>query len=221
MRILLVEDSKHLRNYLSMALKNQGYAVDCAADGEDGLWYIESHRYDVILLDIMMPKIDGLEVLRRIRKADDDTHVLLLTAKDAVSDKVAGLRAGADDYLIKPFDLEELMARVEALARRACGKKSPVIRIGELEMDLTAKKVSVHGQELHLTGREYLVLEYLLRRRGEVVTRSEIEENVYDENADLMSNVVNSTISLLRKKLQEGGAGQMIQTRRGLGYCIE
>lgn len=221
MKILLVEDSKHLRNYLSLALRNEGYAVDVAADGEEGYWYLQSYKYDVVLLDIMMPRMNGIEVLQKARSNGNDTHILLLTAKDTVEDKVSGLRAGADDYLIKPFDVDELLARVEALARRSCGIKSPKIYVGDVEIDTSSKKVRIGGNDVFLTSREYLILEYLVRRKGDVVTRTEIEENVYDVNVELMSNAVNSTISLLRKKLAENGAEDLIKTRRGLGYCIE
>ena len=217
-KVLIVEDSEHLRNYVARALKRAGYAVDLAADGPGGLWHAQSYSYDVILLDIMLPGLDGLSLLRQLREAGSNTHILLLTAKDRVEDRVRGLTLGADDYLVKPFDMEELVARVQALTRRAYEKKAPEQRIGSLCIDTIRREVSVDGVVVGLARREYLLLEYLVSRKGEVVSRPDIEEHIYDENADLMSNAVNSTVSMLRKKL--GSHGRMIETRRGLGYVF-
>ena len=221
MRALVVEDSERLRSTLSQALRNSSYAVDGTGDGKEGLWMASSNAYDVIILDIMLPGMDGLTVLRNLRENGCETNVLLLTARDTVPDRVLGLRSGADDYLIKPFDLEELLARVEVLCRRGYGKKNSQIVINDLTLDLSSKSVSQGDQTIALTAREYRILEYLVVRRGEVVSKREIESHVYDDQADLMSNVVESTICDLRRKIGSPGSPSLIQTRRGFGYTIE
>jgi DNA-binding response OmpR family regulator len=221
MRILVVEDSARLQRTVGTALRRSGYAVDVAGDGEEGLWLAESHDYDAIVLDVMLPKRDGLDVLRTLRAQGKPTHVLLLTARDTVADRVTGLGAGADDYLVKPFALEELLARVAALCRRAYGTKQPRLVIGDLEIDPAARTVRRAGQAIELTAREYQLLEYLARRGGEVVSRADIEAHIYDGQVDPMSNVVDSAICLLRKKLAiEAEAAPLIHTRRGLGYVL-
>lgn len=217
MRLLLVEDSPRLQRSVTTALRQSGYAVDVAGDGEDGLWRASSHDYDAIVLDIMLPKLDGLTVLRRLREAGRNTHVLLLTARDTVPDRVTGLQSGADDYLVKPFALEELLARVAALCRRGYGAKQAGITIGELRLDSAARQATFAGERLDLTPREFALLEYLARRRGEVVSRADIEAHIYDELVDPMSNVVDSAICTLRKKL----AAPLIRTRRGQGYVLD
>jgi DNA-binding response OmpR family regulator len=218
MRILVVEDSPRLQRTLGMALRNSGYAVDVCGDGEEGLWLAGNNDYDAVVLDIMLPKRDGLSVLAELRSRGRTTHVLLLTARDTVADRVQGLRAGADDYLVKPFALEELLARVEALCRRAYGTKAPNLTVGDLEIDPLARRVQRAGQAIELTAREYLLLEYLARRSGQTVTRPEIEEHIYAGEVELMSNAVDSAICSLRKKL----AGKpIIHTRRGLGYVLD
>jgi len=221
MRILIVEDSVRLQRSLSGALRKTGYAVDVAADGEEGLWLAGSHDYDVIVLDIMLPKRDGLSVLAELRRRGQDVHVLLLTARDTVLDRVTGLQAGADDYLVKPFALEELLARVQALGRRAYGTKQPRLLVGDLEIDTLARCARRGGQPVDLTAREYLLLEYLARRRGEVVSRTDIEEHIYDEQVDPMSNVVDSAICTLRKKIGSTADAPLIHTRRGQGYVLD
>ena len=221
MRVLLVEDSERLRKAIVAALKRSGYAVDTAADGEEGLWLAQSHTYDAIVLDIMLPKLDGLSVVAELRRREDSSHVLLLTARDTVDDRVRGLRAGADDYLIKPFALEELLARVQALCRRSYGAKNPRLVIGDLEIDTAAREVRRAGQAITLKPREYALLEYLALRRGEVVSRRDIETHIYDEAVDPMSNVVDSAISVLRKRLAQGGAPPLIHTRHGHGYVLK
>ncbi len=221
MRVLLVEDSKRLRTTVGAALRRSGYAVDAAGDGQEGLWLAESNDYDVILLDIMLPKLDGLSVLQRLRRGGASTHVLLLTAKDTVADRVHGLRLGADDYLVKPFALDELLARVEALCRRAYGSKQPRLVVADLEIDTVAKEVFRAQQPVSLKPREYLLLEYLARRSGEVVTRTDIEAHIYDGKLDPMSNVVESAISTLRKKLGLLNQAPLIHTRHGLGYVLK
>jgi DNA-binding response OmpR family regulator len=221
MRILVVEDSVRLQRTVGTALRRSGYAVDVAGDGEEGLWLAESLDYDAIVLDVMLPKRDGLDVLRTLRAKGKPTHVLLLTARDTVADRVTGLGAGADDYLVKPFALEELLARVHALCRRADGTKQPRLAVGDLEIDPAARTVRRAGQAIELTAREYQLLEYLARRGGEVVSRGDIEAHIYDGQVDPMSNVVDSAICLLRKKLAvEADAAPLIHTRRGLGYVL-
>jgi len=221
MRLLLVEDSPRLQKSVSAALRRTGYSVDVAGDGEEGLWFAQTHDYDAIVLDIMLPKLDGLTVLRRLREKGQSTHVLLLTAKDTVPDRVLGLESGADDYLVKPFALEEMLARVQALCRRAYGKKNDVIAVGPLTVDTRARRALCDGRPLELTTREFSLLEYLARRRGEPVARAEIEAHIYDENADPMSNVVDSAVCILRKKLSALTATALIHTRRGFGYVLD
>ena len=221
MRILVVEDSPRLQRSLETALRRTGYAVDVASDGEEGLWQATSNDYDVIVLDLMLPKRDGLSVLAELRKKGSHVHVLLLTARDTVDDRVTGLRTGADDYLVKPFALEELLARVEALCRRAYGSKDSRIAVGDLEVDTQGRTVSRAGAPIELTAREYLLLEYLARRRGQVVSRSEIESHIYDGQVDPMSNVVDSAVCSIRRKLGKEGDEALIHTRRGLGYVLE
>lgn len=221
MRVLLVEDSERLRKSIGAALKRSGYAVDTAADGEEGLWLAESHHYDAIVLDIMLPKLDGLSVVAELRRRDASPHVLLLTARDTVDDRVRGLQAGADDYLVKPFALEELLARVQALCRRSYGIKNPRLTIGDLEIDTATREVRRAGQPITLKPREYALLEYLALRRGEVVSRRDIETHLYDEAVDPMSNVVDSAISVLRKRLAQTGAPPLIHTRHGHGYVLK
>jgi DNA-binding response OmpR family regulator len=221
MRVLVVEDSKRLQFYVAKGLRNAGYAVDVADDGEDGLWLAETNEYDVIVLDLMLPKLDGIGVLRNLREQGSKTHVLILTARDTVDDRVHGLEQGADDYLVKPFAMRELLARVQALARRSYGRKSPRILIRELRIDLVAHSATRDGEALDLRPREYALLEFLALRQGELVTRTEIENHIYDERAEPMSNVVDSTICVLRKKMDKPGEPSLIQTRRGMGYILQ
>lgn len=220
MRILVVEDSKVLQKTVGTALRRSGFAVDIAGDGEEGLWLARSGDYDALVLDIMLPKMDGIEVLRTLRAEGRQTHVLLLTAKDAVANRVAGLNAGADDYLVKPFELDELIARVQALCRRSYGRKDSGFTLGELGVDFASRTVSLSGKPVELTAREYLLLEYLARRRGEVVSRAEIEAHIYDDRTDLMSNAVDSAVCALRRKITRDGGADPIRTRRGLGYVL-
>ena len=217
MRALVVEDYAPVRAAVRDGLVEAGFAVDVALNGEDGLWLAQSNPYDVVILDIMVPKVDGLEVLRRLRKSGSKLAVLLLTAKDTVEDRVKGLDLGADDYLVKPFAFSELLARVRALVRRRYDTKDPTIRIDDLEID-TAKRVVKRGETtIALSAREYALLEYLAARAGELVTRTEIWEHVYDFNSDAHSNVIDVYVGYLRKKL---GTPQLIHTRRGQGYVL-
>ncbi len=221
MRLLLIEDSERLRRSLAAGLRHAGYAVDLAADGVEGLWYATENEYDVIVLDLMLPGLDGLSLLGKLRASGRQTHVLILSARDLVEDRVRGLDLGADDYLAKPFSFDELRARIQALVRRAYGSKSPVVRLGEMEVDLAARRVRRGDEILDVTPREFAVLELLLRRRGEVVTRREFWEHLYEFDAESSSNVLDVLIYSLRSKLGPRGRESLIQTRRGTGYMID
>jgi len=216
MRILVVEDEPDLLSGIVRALRKQGYSVDTATDGDEGLFKAQSVAYDAVLLDVMLPKKDGWTLLKQLRQ-ERPTPVLMLTARDAPADRVRGLDTGADDYLVKPFDLTELLARIRALIRRSAGQPSPAIEIGSIRIDPTARKVTQDGEPVALTAREYVILEYLALHRGTLITRSDLYEHVFDENDDTLSNLIDVHISNLRKKLGHG----LITTRRGLGYCIE
>ena len=221
MRLLLVEDSARLQQYVSEGLRQAGFAVDVASDGEEGLWAAESNEYDAIVLDIVLPKLDGLTLLDRLRSKGNQTHVLLLTARDTVPDRVVGLSRGADDYLVKPFALEELIARIRSLTRRAYGLKSSIIAVGGLRIDTSARTVSRDGSVIPLQPREYALLEFLAHQRGKVVARTEIERHIYDDRAEPMSNVVDSAICQLRRKIDREGEPSLIVTRRGMGYVLD
>ena len=210
----------HESSPLDRLLTRAGFALDTASDGEDGLWLAETVDYDIIILDLMLPKIDGLTLLKRLREHGIQTHVLILTAKDAVEDRVRGLDHGADDYLIKPFALAELLARVQALVRRKYGLKSSDIVIGDLRIDTSRRVVLKADRPIELRPREYALLEYLAFRRGEVISRAEIEHHIYDQAADVASNVVDSAICSLRRKIGAEGAPSLIETRRGMGYVL-
>jgi two-component system OmpR family response regulator len=216
MRVLVVEDDPDLYRVLIRVLREEGYAVDGATDGEDGLYKASSWDYDALVLDLMLPKLDGWELLRRLRRSKK-TPVLILTARDAVQDRVRGLDSGADDYLVKPFDLVELQARLRALIRRAAGNAVAAIEIGDVVVDTAARVVSRAGQMVPLTPREYALVELLAQHRGELITRSMIYEHLFDENEDSLSNLVDVHVSNVRKKLGK----DFIVTRRGLGYLID
>ena len=216
MRLLVVEDEADLRSSLLKALREEGYAVDGAADGEDGLYKAECSDYDAIILDVLLPGIDGWEVLRRLRTTKK-TPVLMLTARGAVRDRVRGLDSGADDYLVKPFDLEELLARLRALVRRSASVALARIEIGDVVVDLAARVVSRGAEAVNLTAREYSLVEYLALRCGVVVSRVVLYEHLFDENDDTLSNLLDVHVSNIRKKLGR----DFITTRRGHGYCIE
>jgi DNA-binding response OmpR family regulator len=217
MRVLVVEDYSPIRLAVRDGLAEQGYAVDVASNGEDGLWLAEQNPYDVIVLDVMLPKVDGLEIVKRLRAKGSQVGVLMLTARDTVADRVTGLDHGADDYLVKPFDLSELFARVRALVRRGYAAKDPVIRVSDLVIDTVKRTVKRGEAVIAFSPREYALLEYLAIRAGEVVTRTEIWEHVYDFRSDAQSNVVDVYVSYLRKKL---GQPALIHTRRGYGYVL-
>ncbi len=221
MRALIVEDNATLRQAVAMAVREAGFAVDASGDGEDGLWHATSFVYDAIVLDIQLPKLDGLTVLRRLRAGGSQAPVLLLTARDAVEDRVAGLDAGSDDYLAKPFAMPELLARVRALARRGVGRRQSVLTLGRLSVDTTARAAAVDGKPLVLTVREFALLEVLACRAGEVVARSDLWERCYDAAAEPNSNVIDVYVGYLRKKLDRAGLGEAIRTVRGAGYVLE
>ena len=220
MRLLLIEDYKPLQKSLVKGLREANFAVDFTGDGKEGLWYAKSNDYDVIILDIMLPGLDGLSILRELRALGDATHILILTAKDTIEDKVRGLELGADDYLIKPFEFKELLARLRALIRRDYKKKSPQLTIEDLTIHLNTQQVYRDGRLLCLTAREYALLEYLAMRAGEVVTRTDIWEHVYEFNSAASSNVVDVYIGYLRKKVEEQGKPALIHTIRGRGYLL-
>jgi DNA-binding response OmpR family regulator len=218
--LLVVEDYSPLRESLARGLRDAGYAVDATGDGVEGLWYAENHPYDVAIVDVMLPGIDGLEILRRLRAAGNTTHVLLLTALDQVTDRIAGLDLGADDYVVKPFAFDELLARLRVMVRRRYDRVDPTIRIGDLEIDTRARRARRAGQVIALSAREYALLEYLAHRTGHIVSRTELWEHAYDELAEPNSNVLDVHISHLRKKIDDGHAEKLIHTWRGQGYVL-
>ena len=216
MRLLVVEDEPDLLASLARALREEGYAVDTAAEGETGLYNAESYDYDAIVLDVMLPKLDGWEILKRLRKSKK-TPVLMLTAKDQSRDRVKGLDTGADDYVVKPFDLNELFARLRALIRRSANKTTNVIEINGVTIDTAARNILHAGKPVELTAREYALVEFLALHRGEVVTRTTLYEHLFDEDDSTLSNLLDVHVSNVRKKL----GAEFITTRRGHGYCIE
>ncbi len=220
MRLLLVEDYRPLRQSLTKGLREAGFAVDATGDGKEGLWYALSNEYDVIVLDLMLPGMDGLDILRKIRSEGRECDVLILTAKDTVQDRVTGLELGADDYLVKPFAFEELLARVRALLRRSYQEKSPRIKIADLIIDQAAQRVWRGREEIRLTRREYGLLEYLAMRAGQTVCRSDIWEHTYDFGASASSNVVDVYIGYLRRKIERSDKPVLIHTIRGQGYRL-
>jgi two-component system, OmpR family, response regulator len=216
MKLLIVEDDPDLRMSLTASLREEGYAVDGAGDGEEGLYLCREYDYDCVILDGMLPRLDGWEVLRELRRSKA-TPVLMLTARDGVADRVRGLDVGADDYLVKPFDLDELLARLRALIRRSSGLASNQIEIGDYLMDTAAKTLSLRGEIQQLTAREYALIEYLAVHRGKVVSRTELYEHLFGDDEDSLSNLLDVHVSNVRKKL----GAEIIATRRGHGYLIE
>jgi DNA-binding response OmpR family regulator len=219
-RVLLIEDHEPLVRALKRGLEEEGFAVDSAKDGEEGAHKARTAEYDVIILDIMLPKEDGLSLLKKWRRAGLKSHVLLLTARSTIEDKVKGLDLGADDYLTKPFELEELLARLRALIRRGHEIKDPIIRVHDLEIDTTARIVKRSGQAIHLTPREFALLQFLAFHRGKVVSRSMIWEHLYDEHDENTSNVVDVYIRYLRNKIDKDFEMPLILTRWGEGYLL-
>lgn len=216
MRVLIVEDDDILANVLKEGLEEEGYAVDIATNGEDGLYMAEVTPYDVVILDIMLPELDGWTVLERLREKGVQTPVLILTAKDDISDKVKGLDKGADDYITKPFEFSELLARLRALIRRATGRRNPIIKIGNIMINTSSHQVYKDGKEVPLSSKEYAILLYLVTNMGRVVSREELTEHVYDWEKSIESNIIDVYINYLRKKLSK----DLIETVRGVGYII-
>ena len=221
MRLLVIEDHEALREGLCQFLREAGYLVDSEPGGDEGLWAAQGSEYDLVLLDLMLPGIDGLSILRRLRAQGNPIHILVISARDGLDDRLEALDAGADDYLVKPFPLSEALARVRAMLRRSFGKKSPVIREGDLEVDPMRRSVSRAGRPIELTALEYRLLEYLAYRTGEVVSRTEIWEHVFEDGSGGSSNAVDVYVSYLRKKLNYEGARELIHTRRGQGYILQ
>jgi len=220
MRVLLVEDYAPIRRSVAKGLREAGFAIDATGDGEEGSWYATVNDYDVVILDLMLPGVDGLTILQRLRAEGRTTHVLILTAKDTVSDRVRGLDLGADDYLVKPFAFEELLARVRALARRAYRAKNPSLEIEDLKIETTTQRVWRGEEQVFLTPREYALLEYMAMRGEEVVSRTDIWEHLYEFNSEADSNVVDVYISYLRRKIERSGKPTLIHTLRGRGYLL-
>jgi len=221
LRILVVEDEVKITQFIKRGLKEEGYAVDIAADGEEGHFMLSSNEYDVIILDLMLPKIDGLTLCRELRKSGNSTPIIMLTAKDTVKDKVKGLDSGADDYLPKPFAFEELLARVRVVLRKKDGRVQTQLKVDDLSLDLLTHKVTRGDREIDLTVKEYALLEYLMRNAGNIVTRTMISEHVWDINFDTFTNVIDVYINYLRNKVDSGFENKMIHTVRGKGYLLK
>jgi len=217
MRVLVVEDEPTLARQLQKALEESGYAVDVAPDGEEGEFLGSNEAYDAVVLDLGLPKVDGVKVLESWRRQGREMPVLILTARDTWSDKVSGLDAGADDYLAKPFKMEELLARLRALIRRAAGHASPELAVGTVVLDPRSSRVTVNGAPVRLTAQEYKLLAYLMHHKGKVVSRTELTEHIYDQDFDRDSNTIEVFITRIRKKL----GVELIHTVRGLGYCLD
>jgi two-component system copper resistance phosphate regulon response regulator CusR len=220
LRILLVEDEPSAARMLAKGLREQSYAVDVAADGEAALYQASVNDYDLIVLDVMLPIKDGFEVCRELRAAGSSLPILMVTARESVHDRIEGLDTGGDDYLTKPFDFHELLARVRALLRRGETLYPQMIELADLKIDTLAHRVSRAGRNVDLTSKEYALIEYLARRRGEVVTRADISEHVWDETFDAFSNLIEVYIQRLRKKIDEGQDPRLIRTLRGEGYML-
>jgi heavy metal response regulator len=220
MRILVIEDEKKVANFIKKGLEEEHYAVDTAYDGEVGLFMAETNEYDLIVLDLMIPKIDGLEVLKRIRSNKINVPVLVLTAKATVEDIVKGLDTGCDDYLTKPFEFVEFLARIRALLRREKIEKEPILKVADLTLSLVTHKVLRRGKEIELTSKEYALLEYFMRNPEKVLTRTMISEHVWDYHFDSLTNVVDVYVNYLRKKIDKDFEPKLIHTIRGVGYIL-
>ena len=220
MRLLVVEDEKKLNELITKKLEKEYYGVDSCFDGEEAVRYVEGTEYDAIILDIMLPKLDGFEVIKRIRAKKNKVPILLLTARDNIDDKVKGLDYGADDYLVKPFIFEELMARIRVLLRRNSGNADNIITIADLKVDLDAKTVFRDDVLIKLSGREYSILEYLIRNKGKILPRERIEDHIWNYEYEGGTNVIDVYIRYLRKKIDDGYTPKLIHTVRGLGYVL-
>lgn len=221
MRLLLVEDDERISRFIAKGLRENAYAVDVATSGADALYQAEINTYDLVILDVMIPEKNGFEVCREIRAKGMNLPILMLTARDAVEDRIEGLDTGADDYLTKPFEFGELLARLRALLRRQSKILPSKIKIGNLEIDTSAQKIWREGEEIQMTAKEYALLEYFARNAGRVIGREEISEHVWDENFDPFSNLIEVYVNRLRQKIDENSASSLIQTRRGVGYILE
>ena|SRR5437588_11543213 len=220
MRVLLVEDDPRIARFVSQALREQAYAVDVTADGEDALYKAAINDYDAVILDVMIPGRDGFEVCRELRAEGLTVPIIMLTARDSVQDRITGLDTGADDYLTKPFEVAELLARLRALLRRGNAVRPATLTIADLVIDTRAHQVTRGNRKIELTAKEYALLEYLARERGRVLTRAEIAEHVWDENFDPLSNLIDVNINRLRRKIDDGFSTPLIHTRRGEGYML-
>ncbi|MGN1334617.1 MAG: response regulator [Anaerovoracaceae bacterium] len=221
MRILIAEDQKDLNKVLTKKLTAEGYSVDSCFDGEEALDFLNMAQYDGVILDIMMPRLDGLSVVKHMRASGDATPVLFLTARDSVEDKVKGLDLGANDYLVKPFSFEELMARVRALTRKATAENSPVYEICDLKLDTGSHSVTRSGKNIKLSAKEFALLEYLLRNKGQVLSREKIENSLWNFDYEGGTNAVDVYIRYLRKKIDEDFSPRLIHTVRGVGYVLK
>lgn len=221
MRVLIIEDERYLANILKKGLEENGFTVEVSYDGEEGLYMAETYPYDGVLLDIMLPKVDGLTILNTLRAKKIDVPVLMITARGEIEDKIKGLSIGADDYIAKPFDFSELLARLKAVIRRSKGKPSPIIIIDDLVIDTNSRTVKRADREIRLSAREYNILEYLALNEGRVVSRTELIEHIYDSEFDLDSNIIDVYINYLRNKIDKGFGKQIIFTVRGAGYTIK
>jgi heavy metal response regulator len=220
MRVLVVEDEEKVASFIRKGLEEEHHAVDVALDGEEGLTMAQLTPYDVVVLDLMLPKLDGYRVLQRMRGEGVETPVLVLTARDGVGDKVRGLDLGADDYLTKPFAFEELLARVRALLRRGKPQRAPVLKVADLTLDPATRRVSRGGAPIGLTAKEFSLLEYMMRHPGQVLTRTRISEHVWDQSFDSYTNVIDVYVNYLRKKVDQGFDVKLIHTVRGVGYVL-
>jgi two-component system copper resistance phosphate regulon response regulator CusR len=221
MRLLLIEDNPTLQNAIAQFFREAGFIVETATTGDEGLWAASENPCDAILLDLMLPKVDGMEILRRLRAKENPVHILVISARDGLEDRLEALNAGADDYLVKPFSLAEALARVRALLRRNYVKKNPVMQVADLQLDPVRREVCRNGRAIALTALEYRLLEYLFHRSGEVVSRTDIWNHVFEDDNGGGSNTVDVYIGYLRKKLTTAGEPALIHTKRGHGYILE
>jgi len=221
MRILVIEDEQKVADFIKRGLKEEGYAVDTVSDGEEGCFQAAENHYDLILLDLMLPKLDGISVCRKLRQGGIYTPLIMLTAKDSVKDKVKGLDSGADDYISKPFSFEELLARIRALLRKGASRQPTKLQVSDLALDLLTHKVWRANEEVVLTAKEYALLEYFMRNAGSVITRTMISEHVWDINFDTFTNVIDVYVNYLRNKIDKNRKVKLIHTIRGRGYILK
>jgi len=221
MRILIIEDENSLLGIISKRLRTEGYYIDTASDGEEGLYYVKIADYDLIVLDLMLPKIDGITILKNLRNRKIATPVLILTAKDSIHDRVTGLDAGADDYLVKPFSIDELLARIRALLRRQGENKDNILTEDDLVVDTLTHRVVRGGREIEMTSKEYAILEYMIRNKGQILSRAQIAEHAWNFDFDCDSNIINVYIRYLRGKIDDGFENKLLHTVRGSGYLLK